>query len=438
MSIPLDRLYHYIESIARDVRESNVIIYRFYPHGSKNVDDLDYMKPYKWADSAGSPHMYCNDQEPLDFEYYEKNKRTTYHQPQALVDLLETHKIPFVPYNFSRSNSIYDKNLLLHSEQRSENVDKYSKSQFIPIYYWAHAVIAQDWFRYAEHVTQKKNVKKTFLVYNRAWSGTREYRLGFADRLIIAGLIDSTMMRVSPVDSTVDKHYDLHQFEHAHWRPHNVIEKYFPLCEAQSHYSADFDQEDYESTDIEVVLETLFDDLRLHLTEKTLRPIAMGQPFILAGTYDSLKYLRGYGFKTFSDCWDESYDMMSDSIERMNKIVQIMGDIVSMPSDKKANMLTRAQDIADYNKKHFFSKEFQKIVENELVNNLTQAFVELEATNTSSIWFTRRKQIAQITELKQMLTGQIPGVINHTLDRKEIASIVSKARQYYLRTLSKD
>ena len=183
----------------------------------------------------------------------------------------------------------------------------------------------------------------------------------------------------------------------------------------------------------------MFDDLRLHLTEKTLRPIAMGQPFILAGTYGSLKYLHSYGFKTFSDCWDESYDMMSDSIERMNKIIEVMSDIVSMSYNKREEMLVKAQAIADYNKKRFFSEEFQKLVETELVNNLNQAFTELETTNTSSIWLNRRKELAQVSEIKNMLTGQIPGLFKgQSVNRCEIASVVSKARQYYLRTLSQD
>jgi hypothetical protein len=435
MSIPLDQLYHYIESIAQDVRKDHVVIYRFYPHGSKNVNDLDCMKNYSWEESTIFPHIYCNDQEPLDYEYYEKNKRNLRSIAKSIIEC----GLPLLSINFSKLAGIYDKNLLLHSEQRSDNVDKYSKSQFIPVYYWSHAVIARDWFRYAEHITQKKNVQQTFLVYNRAWSGTREYRLGFADRLIMLGLVDSTIMRVSPVDSTIDKHYDLHHFKHPYWRPRNVIEKHFPLCEAESHYSADFDITDYENTDIEVVLETLFDDLRLHLTEKTLRPIAMGQPFILAGTYGSLKYLHSYGFKTFSDCWDESYDMMSDSIERMNKIIEVMSDIVSMSYNKREEMLVKAQAIADYNKKRFFSEEFQKLVETELVNNLNQAFTELETTNTSSIWLNRRKELAQVSEIKNMLTGQIPGLFKgQSVNRCEIASVVSKARQYYLRTLSQD
>ena len=368
MSIPLDRLYHYIESITEEVRGGPVVIYHFYPHGSKNINDLiEFVNPLTgkqgFIDQRRiKPRVICNDQEPLNFDLY------TEYSGNLLPQLLD--KSGPKGNNFIQS-------ILLHSEQRSYNVDRYCDNQFIPVYYWSHAIIAQDWFRYAKYVSQKKSIEKMFLIYNRAWSGTREYRLGFADRLIIQGLVDHALMRVSPVDPTIDKHYDLHQFEHAHWRPGNVIEEYFPLCEADSHASADFDLKDYESTNIEVVLETLFDDLRLHLTEKTLRPISLGQPFILAGTYGSLKYLREYGFKTFSDCWDESYDMMSDSIERMNKIIEIMSNIISMPPDKKEQMLEKAREIAVYNKQHFFSPAFQDQVINELKNNLKTVYTQL-------------------------------------------------------------
>jgi hypothetical protein len=433
MSIPLDRLYHYIESIAQEACEDNVIIYRFFPHGSKKIEDLNMLRPCRWMNSAAFPHIYCNDQEPLDYEYYEKNKRPdTY-----IAKLLSAQGVSGWQNNFCQRPNIYDNNLLLHSEQRSENVNKYLAAQFIPIYYWSHAIIACDWFRYAEYITQKKNIKQTFLAYNRAWSGTREYRLGFADRLIIAGLVDHTLMRISPVDSTLNKHYDLHQFEHPHWRPHNVIEKHFPLCDAESHYSADFDIKDYESTEIEIVLETLFDDLRLHLTEKTLRPIAMGQPFMLAGTYGSLKYLRNYGFKTFANCWDESYDMMSDSLERMNKIVEVMRDIVNWSDSERKIKIARAQKIANYNKKYFFSKKFQRVILAELTANLTQGLVKLETTNSSTLWLNYRKKLAKFLEIKNILTGQSPGLDStYSVDRKDIAEVVLKARQYYIRSLS--
>jgi hypothetical protein len=218
-----------------------------------------------------------------------------------------------------------------------------------------------------------------------------------------------------------------------------VLENYFPLCYADSHYSADFDQTDYESTDIEVVLETLFDDLRLHLTEKTLRPIAMGQPFILAATYGSLKYLQEYGFKTFSDCWDESYDMMSDSVERMNKIVEIMKQIVNWSDAEREIKIAQAQKIADYNKKYFFSKKFQSIILAELTHNLTQGLAKLETTNSSTLWLNYRKKLAKFLEIKNILTGKSPGLdSSYSVDRKDIAEVVLKARQYYLRSLSKD
>ena len=443
MSIPLDRLYHHIERVAKEVYNDNVIIYRFYPHGSKNVNDLDILRNYSWLDHFILPHIYCNDQEPLDYEYYEQHQ---FQDEILFKKVLLENNIPSSWCNLRRKGNIYDKCLLLHSEQRSENLKKYNNSEFISVYYWSHAIISRDWFRYANEVSQKKNVEKRFLVYNRAWSGTREYRLGFADRLITQGLVDHTLMRVSPIDSILDKHYDLHTFEHPHWRPHNVIEKHFPLCEAESHYSADFDQEDYESTDIEIVLETLFDDLRLHLTEKTLRPIAMGQPFILAGTYGSLKYLRDYGFKTFGDCWDESYDMMSDSIERMNKITEVMSDIVSMTKIRRDEMLVKAQAIADYNKQHFFSDKFQEHVISELYNNLQTGLNELENTNTCRAWFDRRRELSCIPEIRDVLTNggidsktsQDHGYFESTNHRQNILQVVAKARKYYLRSLSKD
>ena len=43
MSIPLDRLYHYIHDVAEQVRGDYVLIYRFWPHGSKNIEDLSVL-----------------------------------------------------------------------------------------------------------------------------------------------------------------------------------------------------------------------------------------------------------------------------------------------------------------------------------------------------------------------------------------------------------
>ena len=46
MSIPLDRLYHFIDQTARKIYGEPVLIYRFWPHGSKNIDNLSQLNKF--------------------------------------------------------------------------------------------------------------------------------------------------------------------------------------------------------------------------------------------------------------------------------------------------------------------------------------------------------------------------------------------------------
>ena len=403
MSIPLDRLYHYIENIAQEIYNDRIIIYRFYPHGSKNIDDLNNLhESDTWRDKTIYPKLWCNDQEPLDHKFYSTNIKiwTNF----EFVELVKSLNHYVYPKNLNYSGGIFKKDLLLHSEQRSTNLKKYQlDDELIPVYYWSHAVIARDWFRYAEHVSQTKRTSKTFLIYNRAWSNTREYRLRFAELLIHLNLQEHCKTSINPIEPGLGIHYDLHQFKNSEWRPRTVLENHFPVSSAHSHYSADFDIEDYESTDIEVVLETLFDDGRLHLTEKSLRPIAVGQPFILAGTQGSLEYLRSYGFKTFGTVWDESYDLVEDPAERLIQIAELMKRISTwLPHQRERNM-TQAQAIAEYNRRHFFSQEFFNQVIGELKENLTLAFAQLESCDNYTAWLDRWRNLMTYPEINKFL-----------------------------------
>jgi hypothetical protein len=379
MSVPLDRLYHFINQFAEEIWHSRTLIYRFHPNGSKKLDDLSPLYPMtdSWGDISLRPTIICNDQEPLNFDYYELESTQQKIENNTLSKWLAKN---ITPLNFRKSSRFYDKAIVLHSEQRSDNVKKYHDNNFIPTYYWAHALIALDWFRYAQYTNFKKQTKKTFLIYNRAWSGTREYRLKFAEHLIRLGLPDDCRTSINPVEPELDIHYEIHRFDNPAWRPKTVLENFFPISTAHSHYSADFDTEDYEATDIEVVLETLFDDNRLHLTEKSLRPIACGQPFILAGTHGSLEYLRSYGFKTFGMIWDERYDECLDSEERLARIADLMKQIANWGPWLREQKMAEARAISDYNRKYFFSENFSNQIVNELKENLTSAFNELKNT----------------------------------------------------------
>jgi hypothetical protein len=137
---------------------------------------------------------------------------------------------------------------------------------------------------------------------------------------------------------------------------------------------------------IEVVLETLFDDSRNHLTEKSLRPIACGQPFIIAGAPGSLQYLKDYGFKTFDGHINESYDNIQNSSDRLTAIIQEMKRINNMTPEQKQQLIKDVQHIVEHNQKLFFSNEFHEHVINEFKQNLNQAVDTVKSGPVGNVW----------------------------------------------------
>jgi hypothetical protein len=423
MSIPLDRLYHFINNVAGETYGGRVIIYRFFPHGSKNIEDLNNLDNLRndWYEKIIFPSIWCHDQEPLNYKFYKINRRQ---HSDKFNELLKSLGEYFPPNNLNHRTNIFKKNLLVHSEKRSNNLKKYqADNELIPVYYWSHAVIAQDWFRYARYETFQKNIQKTFLIYNRAWSGTREYRLRFSDLLIERNLINQCQTSNNPVDPELNIHYTNHTFTNPQWKPIHVLEDFLQPTTADATSSADFDATDYRATDIEVVLETLFDDNRLHLTEKSLRPIACSQPFILAGTHGSLEYLRGYGFKTFSTVWDESYDQIVDSEERLTTIVDLMQQISAWDESTKKNKLLQAQEIAAYNQQWFFSQNFFDLVVNELKTNFKSAFEELEKCDNYKTWFDRLTHLMSYPEIIEYLKTNQNSILPIEIDGPTMDSV---------------
>lgn len=287
-------------------------------------------------------------------------------------------------------------------------------------------MIARDWFRYAEHVQIEKNSQtRPFMIYNRAWSGSREYRLKFADLLIDADLVQACTMSVNAHDPQGQIHYLDHQFKHARWKPANKLEDYFLPTQASSASSADFDIKDYVRHDFEIVLETLFDDDRLHLTEKILRPLALSQPFLLCGTKGSLEYLRSYGFETFSPWVDESYDQVDDAGLRLEAVVRSMRQINSWSDAQRSLNMRAISDVCRRNRQRFFSQDFHQSLVDELRHNLHRAIDDLESTNTCGRWFERRKYLAGFPEINQHQLSA-----HDWRSRKDIADLVTIARKY--------
>jgi hypothetical protein len=367
MSVPLDRLYHYLD----DCVNHDLVIYRWTPHGSRKLEDLKQLANYSFDQAITRVPVICHDQEPLDYQLHSIEDFEKMHDPPDHAGYLHFRKM-------TNLKNVYDRTILLHSEQDGFEIEKFQQNRFIPAYYWSHAVIAQDWFRYAQHdpVLEYRdyNFDRDFLIYNRAWSGTREYRLLFAQYLIENNLVSNSLTSFSMVDN--GKRYQDHDFANLELAISRTdLHKQLRPNTHDSAASADYCNHDYTSTGIEVVLETLFDDTRWHLTEKILRPIACGKPFILAATPGSLQYLRNYGFQTFGDLIDESYDQITHAPTRLRAIIQEMKRITNLEPSAKHQLYKQMHEIAEKNKYHFFTHLHQQVM-SEYVENMNRAVAQ--------------------------------------------------------------
>ena len=400
MSVPSHNLYDFIHQLT----ERRFWLLYFYPWGSRNVEDLiDYqindetdminhshgipidkrltkkIFPAEYCNNVElikitQPVLLCHDQEPLNYELYKDDS------PSMIEYLNKKYKIrwgievcPLMNQNLRYVHLSYQKRwILLHSEKNSHEVQKYQNTgQYQGAFWWSHAMLSLDWYRYAQfdlslhHSTHKK----LFLIYAREFGGTRKYRKRFLEKI-------KNIEHCCQIGSNNQT---------------NVT------SDSSSVYCA----EDFINTDISVVLETLFEDQRIHLTEKTLRPIACGHPFILAAGAGSLDFIRSYGFETFSPFIDETYDTISDHDERLNAVVDEMNRIENLDKRQKDKLISECKTIALRNQSHFFSEKFYKHIVNELQTNVRDAsnhckdFLDFQSYLSSQDWKEKTQLPAQ-------------------------------------------
>ena len=100
---------------------------------------------------------------------------------------------------------------------------------------------------------------------------------------------------------------------------------------------------------IEIVCETYTIGNTFFPTEKTIRPIMACKPMLVYGPCYFLARLRTMGFKTYSDLWDESYDLYQGA-ERWQRIQHTMKSIIEKSKDEQYQLLTKAREIAQHNR----------------------------------------------------------------------------------------
>jgi hypothetical protein len=84
-------------------------------------------------------------------------------------------------------------------------------------------------------------------------------------------------------------------------------------------------------------------------TEKMAKPLAMGHPFIVASTPGFYRDLHNLGFRTFERIIDESFDLIENAQQRMNRVVDVVHD---MCQQDLGSFLSACRDTCKYNQQH--------------------------------------------------------------------------------------
>jgi len=339
----------------------------FQPHGSK---DLHNLVPFGIGQNTvidlQTKQSYLNkiimhDQEPLFLDYLDTYRNMILTQKKSLivVDDNQKNQLEIISKTSSIKSNVEmfisackrGRNghlIVCHSELNSKDIEILEKNGIISCYYWWHGMIARDWFRHWQHhddllPKNKSSSEHRFLLYARDWSGSRTYR------------------------KTIIDHCRQYQAQVLYnWNDDFV----------DSNYSAKIDIEDSNKSAIHLVAETLFDTEKIYLTEKVFKPMVMSQPFVIFGPPGSLVYLKRYGFKTFDNLWDESYDLEMDSNTRMQKILRLIDQLAEMSDREFDELYEKSLPLVEYNRQRFFSQSFQDELILEMRTNLERALLE--------------------------------------------------------------
>ena len=194
------------------------------------------------------------------------------------------------------------------------------------------------------HIEYKNN--------NETWSFNcpqkrpRNHRVEFFDKMIEANILDKGLCSFPERN-----HYILGETHDKDWQ--------FYMGRVGTDYAL--------KTFVTVVSEPQYyeRELSTFTSEKVFKPTACYHPFIVLGGRGELEILKGRGYKTFSDYFDESYDTLDDT-KRMDAIIETLKYINSI--EDKVSWFESMRPVLEHN--------FNTLVENSSKPDV--AHVELE------------------------------------------------------------
>ena len=278
---------------------------------------------------------------------------------------------------------------ILANSEKSNFKDNFLKEKnYHDWYYFFHGFAALDWYRDFQYLTPDSfnRFNKVFICYNHLISKYRSYRLHLVSNLIAQDLVKHGSVSLFLKD------------EHGTWED-TINDKELPLdnrakikiYQTLKHVtdplvidtdtptgsmSATVDINQLTSALFHVVTETVYFLPKLHLTEKIFKPIVSKRPFILVAAPGNLAYLKSYGFRTFDQWIDESYDLEPDHYIRIEKITAEIARLCAMDQSALEQMHLEMQEVLEFNFNHFYGN-FKGIIVDELVDNFEHILCQI-------------------------------------------------------------
>jgi len=296
---------------------------------------------------------------------------------------LDVHK-PLFNEVFRRNKDLDERlgskqSAIITSEFNSETVEQVcSYYRWRSYYYFFHGWAALDWYRgydrsYLMTPFESRKISHTFIAPNRIVAGRRQHRLLVLYHIFKMGLTQNWISCPETCPAENISVYDAVQSLKQHYPDIEDVFRQqslpisFPGESNAPMHSCWLSLFDECSTSLlYLVTETLATGRRQHLTEKTFKPICLRMPFILVSTQGSLAYLRQYGFKTFGDFWDESYDDEPDDVVRIEKIAKLLAHLDGLASTEKQQLFESMQSVLEHNYQHFYGGAFESLLWDEL------------------------------------------------------------------------
>jgi len=251
-------------------------------------------------------------------------------------------------------------------------------------YYFYHGWACKDWFRGYDKTFLIPRAKdraptRTFMSPNRIVAGKRDHRVLFLYNVFKHGLDQNYISapRVCPYE-----HVDISQIALKYNNIYPDIEQVFLAAELPRLFAGEETQimtscwlgnyAEAQDSLVYVPTETVYFGKRLHITEKTFKAIALEMPFVLVAPAHSLEYMRSYGFKTFDGIFDESYDLETDDIKRIEKVTQLLKDLDNLSVAERQQIHRACLPIVEHNFEHFYGTGLENILWPELINMLNE------------------------------------------------------------------